>query len=88
MGAAWALTARAFSWTRSLWPEENSWLVVMPLGAIPCSLKSYQTKRTKETQPLDPSRAETHSGPTPPPRYLLVHEVFWLRTSLLRFLLP
>lgn len=48
MRAAWALTARAFSWTTSLWPEENSWLVVIPLGAMPCSLKSYQTNHPSD----------------------------------------
>lgn len=40
MRAAWALTARALFWTRSWGAEENSWLVVIPRGAIPCSLKS------------------------------------------------
>lgn len=87
MRAAWALTALAFSWTRSLWPEENSWLVVIPLGAIPCSLKSYQTQRRKPNRSIREERRRTRVRLLPP-RYLLVHEVFWSCTSLLRFLLP
>lgn len=44
--AAWALMALAFSPASSLRLDENSWLVVISLGAMPCSLKSWQTPTT------------------------------------------
>lgn len=55
--------------------------MVIPLGAIPCSLKSYQTKDSSEdTVRRKPSISF--------PRYLLIHEVFWSGMALLCFLLP
>lgn len=40
ISAAWALTALAFTSVSSLRLDVNSWLVVISLGAMPCSPKS------------------------------------------------
>lgn len=42
--------ARALSLSSSLRPDVNSWLVVIPLGAMPCSLKSCHTTTITKTQ--------------------------------------
>lgn len=53
ISAAWALMARALSLSSSLRPDVNSWLVVISLGAMPCSLKSCHTTTTKTKTKLN-----------------------------------